>query len=535
MTLLPAPDRGPVDSIGDLLKILLVDDLEADRLLIRRALGRAQGVYRFEIVEAETMAGALAALAQNPPDVVLLDLMLPDSRGADTVASIRLATPAAIVVLTVNTDSQVALESLGIGAHEYLLKSELRTHPLDRAITFAVERQRLERGLERAHRQQNELQKQLLETQKMEAVGQLAGGVAHDFNNLLTIILGHAAMLRELEAAPQKVSQLDEIAQAAERASALTRQLLAFGSRQAHQPEFVDVNQLLVRLQPMMAGLLGEASVLDVQLCSAPVMAWIDPRQLEQVVLNLVLNARDALKGGGKVLLQTAVRGLSAAQLPSGLSDGFYVILTVRDTGVGIAPAILPRIFEPFFTTKPTGEGSGLGLSAVYGIVHQAGGMVRALSEPDQGTSVEVYLPVQNVAQENGERSVATLKTAVANILVVDDEAGVRNVVAAALRRAGHSVMTADNGQSALALIQGRERSIDLVISDVIMPEMGGPEFVKRLLAICHDLPILFISGYSDQALKRQGTLPTGSELLQKPFSLQDLLGRVDALLNKGR
>lgn len=498
------------------LRILIIDDLEADRLLARSALERMRHRFAFELHEAASLADGLRSAAANPPDVVLLDLMLPDSRGSDTVARVRANVDAAIVVLTVMTDEEMAIETLGVGAHEYLLKSELRAHSLDRAITYAIERRMLEQ--------------RMLQTQRMDAVGKLAGGIAHDFNNLLTIIVGNVGILQEDEREPAKVHALQEITSAADRAARLTRQLLSFARRQIIKPEIVDVNRVIQDLRPILKGVLGEAVDLVEHLSAQPATVFTDCTQLEQALLNLALNARDATDRRGTCTISTEVMEVREPRMHPRLAPDQYVVISVSDSGSGMSEETRRRAFEPFFTTKETGQGAGLGLAMVYGFVKQTGGDVEIQSSRAAGTTVRLFLPVRSRGPDPAPMQGA--RSARRTVLVVEDEDGIRHLLARVLSRGGFQVLTASNGREALDLIAGAEDELGLIICDVVMPVMGGREFAQRFRQIRRDVPFIFISGYNTEVLEQEGVYSPNAELINKPFEMDELLRRVRHLID---
>lgn len=499
------------------LSLLVVDDLSADRLLIRSVLQRIEqerpGQYKFFVREADTLTNALAAIAEQQPDIVLLDLMLPDSRGTDTAVRIREATSAPIVVLTAYTEEQLAGSTLAAGAHEYVLKSELRPYLLERAMRYAFERRHFETALKESH-------SRLLQAKKMEAVAQLAGGIAHDFNNLLTIIAGNAAILRADGKA--RNDEIDAILTAADRATRLTRQLLTFASRQVTQPALLDLNDVVRSAATEMRQHLPAMVELRMELNPAPVMLYIDRVQLEQVLLNLVDNALEAMPSGGTLRIDTTV------------TDGNGV-LTVSDTGVGIGEDVLDQIFQPYFSTRPRPEARGLGLAVVYGIVQQSGGSIAVDSEVGTGSSVRVSFPIQAKSSSAALPQQPRMEHGVPTILLVDDEAGVRDLIATVLRRRGYNVLTASDGSNALSVVEAQAQSINLIITDVVMPVMGGREFAERARALLPNVPTLFISGYHEDSIFREGLLPPGTRMLQKPFILDELVQVVEELLQEKR
>jgi two-component system cell cycle sensor histidine kinase/response regulator CckA len=380
------------------------------------------------------------------------------------------------------------------------------------------------------------LEEQLLQSQKMEAVGRLAGGVAHDFNNLLTVIQGGAdLMLMEMDDAHALREDTLEIRRAAVRAAGLTRQLLAFSRRQVLQPRVMDLNATVRDLESMLRRLIGEDVEVAADLAPELRPVRADPGQVEQVIMNLAVNARDAMPRGGTITLATRDVVLTHAQARGGrfsIPAGRYVCVSVADTGTGIAAEHLPHVFEPFFTTKEVGKGTGLGLSTAYGIVRQSGGYVWAESAPGAGTTFRVYLPAlerEPVAEPEGEAASAPVPyRGRATVLVVEDEEGVRRVAHRILEGAGYRVLLAESGEDALAVLEAHGEPVDLVLSDVVMPGMGGPELVHRLTTGTRVAPrVLYMSGHTHDALAHRGPLGAATALIEKPFPHDLLLRRV--------
>ncbi|MCC6526023.1 MAG: response regulator [Polyangiaceae bacterium] len=390
----------------------------------------------------------------------------------------------------------------------------------------------------RATDEHQALQKQLVAAQRLEAIGRLAGGVAHDFNNLLSVVLTCAAL--SLDALPQRDplrAHLDAIEKAGQRAAALTRQLLAFGRRQVLEPEVLDLNQVIDGLHAMLPRLLRED--VDIELRLAPDLGHVkaDPGQIEQVVMNLVVNARDAMPGGGKLTIETANVALDADDPARHMSvRGPFARLSLSDTGCGMDAATLEQVFEPFFTTKGEGKGTGLGLSIVYGVVRQSGGHVVVHSEPGQGTTVEVYLPqVDAVASEVRRRPAPALSTGDETVLVVEDDEHVRRITETILRRAGYQVLEAASPAEALLLSEKVDGTIDLLVTDVVMPQMSGRELCRQLSSRFPGLKTLYMSGYSDNAVVQNGVLEPGAQFIGKPFAIAELTSKVRQVLDLGK
>jgi two-component system cell cycle sensor histidine kinase/response regulator CckA len=382
------------------------------------------------------------------------------------------------------------------------------------------------------------LEDRLRQAQKMDAIGQLAGGVAHDFNNLLTAILGYAHMVSEaLEEGDARRIDVQEIINAGNRAAALTKQLLAFSRKQVLQTTIVDLNALINHTSQMLRRLIGEHIELVTALAAdlAPVRA--DYGQLEQIVINLAVNARDAMPGGGRLSIETANVELddSYALQHFVVRPGRYVMLAVSDSGVGMNEDTKQRLFEPFFTTKEQGKGTGLGLSTVYGIVKQSEGYIWVYSEPGRGAAFKVYLPrTESAAEPAGTPAPKTLASGGSEkVLVVEDEQAVRYLTRVLLERSGYRVMDAGNPREAEAVFSEQAGSIDLLLTDVVMPGSNGPALFKRLAERQPGLKVLYMSGYTDDTIVREGRLDTDGAFIQKPFTADGLMRKVREVLDR--
>ena len=381
------------------------------------------------------------------------------------------------------------------------------------------------------------LELQLRQSQKMEAVGRLAGGVAHDFNNLLVGILGYSELLKKKLAEQSPLLRMaNEINFAAMRARDLTSRLLALSHRQVLRPAVLDLNALVRQCERLLRPVIGEDVRVILRLDPKTAHVKADPAQLEQVILNLALNARDAMPDGGTLSMETCNIQVDAAlaRLHPGLIPGYYVRLSVTDTGHGIAPDAMPRIFEPFFTTKEVGKGSGLGLSTVYGVVKQSGGCVTVSSVPDKGATFGIYLPrASELPERKTPAQPATASsTGTETILLVEDEAIVRDLVCEILKESGYVVLSATSGADAMKIIDEQADPIDLLITDVVMPEMSGPELANILRRARGEMSVLYMSGYTDDAvLVRQG-LPENSAFIRKPYTPQQFLQKVRETLD---
>jgi len=383
------------------------------------------------------------------------------------------------------------------------------------------------------------LENHFLQSQKMETVGRLAGGIAHDFNNILTVIKGYSQLLlNELSEDHPLRDNVEEIRKSTERAENLTRQLLAFSRRQVMEMKVIDLNDLLRNLEKMLCRVIGEDIELTTLLAEDLGRVKFDPGQIEQVILNLAVNARDAMPSGGKLTLETANVELDEAYACSHISvvPGQYVLLSVSDTGGGMPPEVKDRIFEPFFTTKGKGKGTGLGLSTVYGIVKQSGGNIWVYSEPGKGTTFKIYLPrVEEEVDALPRRDEPSdLPKGNETILLVEDDSSVRDLAVRFLRGQGYTILEATNGNEAIRIARkSKKEKVHLLLTDMVMPQMGGKELVERFRSIHPEIKVLFISGYTDTAITHHGLSEPNTALLQKPFSLTSLAKKVREVLDK--
>lgn len=625
------PSRRPAER----MQVLLIEDeaeyagLVADMLHAAAASTDGAGT-QFEIRHATTLEDGLRAMQSRRPDVVLLDLLLPDSTGFGTFQRVQdLDRNVPIVIVSGHEDEELALQTVRAGAEDYLVKSKIHGQVLARVLTYAAHRHagrppveddrgKLREIIERsadgivivnrdgivrfvnpaAERlfgrtfdelvgepfgfpvlvgekeevdifrrggevrvaelrvadlswegetaflttlrdvtERKQLEEHLRHSQKMEGIGRLAGGVAHDFNNLLTSILGFAQLL-EMDMAPDDPHQAEvqEIVKAAERAAGITKQLLAFSRRGPSQVATLNLNECVFSMNRLFTQTLGPHIELDLKLDDALWPVDADPTQMEQIIMNLVLNAKDAMFGEGRLEIQTQnmdkpglvdVPGLKSATGPC-------VLLRVRDDGCGIPDAVVDRIFDPYFTTKERGKGTGLGLSIVYGIVKQMGGALEVESMPGEGTEFRIFIPACREAQPAAPRKeLLEVKGGTETILLVEDEDGVREMVSRVLRQLGYRVLEARHGGAALDIAAMVEDPIDLVLSDVVMPNMDGPQMVERLSETRSGFKTLFMSGFTQGRLESHGVDLNRYRLLSKPYSLDKLAAEVRAVLDE--
>ena len=382
------------------------------------------------------------------------------------------------------------------------------------------------------------LEAQLQQSQKMEAVGRLAGGIAHDFNNMLTAVKAYTEfLLEDLETDDARRTDVQEIAKAADRAASLTRQLLAFSRKQVLQPRPLDLNEVVEGMEKMLRRLIGEDLHIETRLESDLRLVEADPSQIEQVIMNLAVNSRDAMPHGGVLTIETHNVSLERVDAAWGIEPGSFSVLAITDTGTGMDAGTRAQIFEPFFTTKPLGKGTGLGLSTVYGIVKQSGGHISVYSEPGYGSTFKVYLP--QLAQTEPAPvlgpAMSRLPRGDETILLVDDDEGVRAVSRRILQRAGYTVLSAPDGVEALRIIADAGSDVQLLVTDVVMPGLGGRELVMRVRETHPSLRVLFVSGYTEEGVRRHGVLDSESTFLEKPFTAERLAQKVREVLDTPR
>lgn len=513
------------------INLLQVEDSDADAALVLRELKRAK--FESQITRVETEPQMLAALDSGTWDVILSDYALPQFSGAAALQLVRsrgLDIPFIIVSGTIG--EEVAVEAMKLGAQDYIMKGNMTrlNSAVERALADHHER-RLHREAEQALQQTNQ---QLLQLQKMDAIGNLAGGVAHDFNNLLSLIIGYGEMvLGHLAPDDPHRKALETIVSTGERGAALTKQLLAISRRKALSAEPLDLNNVVMTMEDMLRRILGEHMRLHTRLIPSLGAVFADRSQIEQVVLNLVINARDAMSEGGQILIETADVELDEeyARSHALVSPGKYVMLAVSDTGHGIPPDILSRIFEPFFTTKSAG--TGLGLSTVFGIAKQSGGHVWVYSEVNKGTSFKVYFPrCETLARDKTTVSPTYIATGSGEtVLLVEDQQLVRELIRDILLDAQYTVLDANDADAALEILRTHPGEIHVLATDVVMPKQSGPELAVEALKIKPSLRVLFLSGYTANHLEIDGSLNGAYGFLEKPFTPKSLTRKLREIL----
>ena len=530
----------------------VVSDVTSGVLVGSENAGLVHGRQAAELVLRVLHGASPAALAveQDQAPDLLLNASAMEARGiapGSLPAGVRLVNERPSFLrehsyVAAGTLAFIAVQTLAIGTLVATMRSRRRAE--ERLAAQARELAQSNESLERVNaslvaeqQERQRAEERLRHAQKMDAVGRLAGGVAHDFNHLLTVIRGYSDLvLSTTDPADAVHASVDEIRKAADRAASLTHQLLAFSRKQVLQPRVTDLNTVVAEMEKMLTRLIGEDIMLETELEPRLPAVLVDENEWQQIIVNLAVNARDAMPHGGTLAVRTKTlehvhtRWPTMPQMPAGR----YVVLEVSDTGVGMDTDVQARIFEPFFTTKERGKGVGLGLSTVYGIVKQSGGWIWVESAPGMGTTFRVYLPPTEALPATAPAPAPAVRLpATETVLLVEDQEDVRRLAAQVLRGRGYTVLEAGGGDQALAMAATHPFPIHLVVTDVVMPGMRGPEVVARLLARQPSLRVLYISGYTDDVMTEPGSGGLGGPLLEKPFTPQALAARVRAVLDE--
>jgi two-component system cell cycle sensor histidine kinase/response regulator CckA len=515
--------------MGVPLRVLMIEDSEDDAALLVRELRRGSFDVFFERVD--TTAALESALAKQGWDLVISDFSMPHFSGTDALHLLRSkGSELPFIFVSGTIGEETAVAALREGAQDYLMKTNLKrlVPAIQRALQDSEER-----------RKRKQMERQLQQLQKFEAIGKLAGGIAHDFNNVIGAILGWAELgCAEAQAGTVLHDRFQKILNQSQFAARLTSQLLAFARCQVLQPRNIDLNALVLEGASLLRRLIGEK--IEVRVVAAPNLrvALADPTQIEQVLMNLCLNARDAMPDGGRLILETQNSEIDAeyCRLHPYARPGGYILLVVSDTGVGMDAETTTRVFEPFFTTKETGKGTGLGLATVYGIVKQHGGFIHLYSEPGKGTTFRIYIPAGGAAAEpRGARRDEQIPKGTETILLAEDNEGLREAAKEMLERLGYRVVPASNGTEAVQIFTDNPGQFDLIILDVVMPKMTGPAAFSQMTAVRPDLRFIFSSGYTAEGASLTPMTQQGASILQKPYSLKSLAQTVRAILDSPR
>jgi signal transduction histidine kinase len=514
--------------------------VDGDELVVAGTLeGGTEMPVRRRLKIGESLAGQVAATGRP---LLLRDpashpSMLPEHAQAMRRLGYHgmLTVPARVGDRVVGVLSFLTRREEGFSTEDLAIATAFASH-----AAVALENSRLLHESRRAYDELVQTQGQLEQAQKMDAIGRLAGGVAHDFNNLLTVILGRTdILLTQIKAEDPLRRGIALIQRTAGRAAELTKQLLAFSRKQVLEAVVLDLGVVTTDMKEMLARLIGEDIALVTNLAATLGHVKADRGQIEQVVMNLAINARDAMPQGGQLVVETANADLDDEYVRRnvGSRPGPHVMLAVSDSGVGIPRELQRHIFEPFFTTKEQGKGTGLGLATVYGIVKQSGGYIEVDSEPGRGTTFRIYLPRVDSASPAAERSprAAAPTGGTETILLVEDEDGVRELARDILRSSGYTVLEGRNGAEGLLLGERHQGALDLLLTDVVMPRMSGRELAERMVSLRPELSVLYMSGYTDDAVIRHGVLGSDTAFLQKPFTPAALVQRVRETLDQAR
>jgi two-component system, cell cycle sensor histidine kinase and response regulator CckA len=515
--------------MGVPIRVLIAEDSEDDSDLLVRELRR--GGYDVKFERVDTAAALEAACESEEWDLVISDFSMPRFSGVDALALVRkkrAEVPFIFVSGTIGEETAVA--AMRNGAQDYLMKGNLTR------LVPAVQRELRDAEERREHKR---LEQQVQQLQKFEAIGRLAGGIAHDFNNMIGAIMGWAELGQEEAQPDSKLGErFQRIREQSHRAAKLTSQLLAFGRRQILQPRKLNLNVLVQEEMSFLEKVIGEN--IEIRVLGAPDLrvTLADPTQIEQVLMNLCLNARDAMPQGGRLIIETQniEIGKEYCRKHAYGRPGSYVLLSVSDNGEGMEAATLERIFEPFFTTKEMGRGTGLGLATVYGIVKQHDGFIYAYSELGKGSSFRIYLKADAGVHEPRDATQALQpRRGTETILVADDHEALRDSAAEMLQALGYHTIVARNGMEALQLFEEHHSQIDLVVLDVVMPQMNGPDAYAKMAALRPGLRAVFTTGYSPEAASLFALMEKGSSILQKPYSLTSLSCTIRSQLERNQ
>jgi len=513
---------------GASLRALLIEDSENDCTLLVEVLRR--GGYDVDYRRTCVSKDLATLLEQGPWDIIISDYSMPGFKGTEALAMVREKCDTPFIFFSGSIGEEVAVNALKAGAQDYILKDN------PARLLPAIQRELREAEL---RRERNQMEQRVRQLEKFEALGKLAGGVAHDFNNVIGAIMGWAELGAE-RAVPNGPEQklFRNIREQSARAAALTRQLLAYARRQVLEPKSISMNQLVSEATPLLQRAIHEHIELKVALASDLRITRADPSQIEQVLMNLCFNARDAMPDGGKLRIETRNIDLDAqyCEAHADAHPGRYIELSVSDSGEGIDPRHIERIFEPFFTTKEVGKGTGLGLATVMGVVKQHGGFIDVFSELGKGTAFHVYLPaVEGPSDAVAHTDDTPVRGGTETILIAEDHEGMREMAREILEMLGYRLLIARDGEEAVRQFADNRAAISLVLLDVIMPNLDGIAAYSKICAANPNVPVIFTSGYSDHGPLLTSLANDGATVLQKPYSSKALARKVRELLDEAR
>jgi signal transduction histidine kinase len=513
--------------MGIPLRLLMVEDSEDDAALLLRELKR--GGYDVTHQRVDTATDMLSALYSQNWDVVISDHSMPHFTGIEALHVLRSkGSQLPFIFVSGTIGEETAVNALKNGAQDYLMKTNLSR------LIPAIQRELREAEL----RQERErLERQVQQLHKFETIGRLAGGIAHDFNNVIGAILGWAELCsQETQPGTHLHDRIHKIMEQADRAAALTSQLLSFARRQFLQPKRIDLNTHVLQCVSLLRRVIGENISIEVQTARDLHVALADPSQMDQVMMNLCLNARDAMPDGGKLVLETNNIEITEkyCRLFPYAQPGSHVVISVTDTGTGMDAETIEQIFEPFFTTKEMGKGTGLGLATVYGIVKQHGGFINVQSEPGKGTTFEIYLPASTgMAEPREPHAEEKPRKGNETILMAEDHEGLRQSAQEMLQALGYRVLLAADGMDAVQLFKANSENVDLVVLDVVMPGLSGPDAYAQMISIQANLKVIFTTGYTSEAASLTSMIEKGAGFLQKPYGQRSLGLKVREVLDR--
>jgi two-component system cell cycle sensor histidine kinase/response regulator CckA len=518
--------------MNKLINILMVEDSREDAELIEYEIKKSELNYR--MYRVETMQQFRNALEESPPDIILSDFNLQTFKAPDLLEiTSKSYSDIPVIVVSGAIGEETAVELLKKGVTDYILKQNLtRLNPsIKRALKDADENKL------RIHMNKKliENSEHIAQIEKLESIGQLAGGIAHDFNNYLQVILGHASMCQVKEITKENmIYSMKEISNMATKAGILTKQLLLFSRRQNMQPISININDTIQVIAKMLFRLLGENIEIDTTLEGNLNNIYADPIQMEQVIINICVNARDAMPSGGQLHISTKevnIHGDFNEKFPW-IKTGQYIKLAISDTGMGITDDVKTRLFEPFFTTKEEGKGTGMGLATVYGIVKQHKGFIDIESKINSGSVFNIYLPVSPTQiSETEKQNQLSVEGRGKTILFIEDNEDILMVVTEQFKRTGFKVITATNGRDALTAFNAEAANIDLVLTDVILPKMSGIKMYTKIQQTQYSVPFLFVSGFDEDNPEVKEILDKGLPFIMKPYSYLELLEKINTLL----